>query len=83
MPELFGLYVFVCRLKCGLRGKKKPPGLPGDANLDGVVSADDYGSVQANFGNTAGMGGVSVPEPATLALLCIGAAAMFRRKKRG
>ncbi len=26
--------------------------LPGDANGDGVVSADDYGSVQANFGNT-------------------------------
>ena len=26
--------------------------IPGDANGDGVVSADDYGSVQANFGNT-------------------------------
>ena len=26
--------------------------LPGDANGDGMVSADDYGSVQANFGNT-------------------------------
>ncbi len=26
--------------------------LPGDANGDGVVSADDYASVQANFGNT-------------------------------
>ncbi len=26
--------------------------LPGDANRDGVVSAGDYASVQANFGNT-------------------------------
>ena len=26
--------------------------LPGDANGDGVVSADDYGSVQVNFGDT-------------------------------
>ncbi len=29
-----------------------PTHLPGDANGDGMVSADDYGSVQANFGNT-------------------------------
>ena len=28
------------------------PTLPGDANNDGVVSADDYASVQANFGDT-------------------------------
>ena len=26
--------------------------LAGDANLDGVVCADDYVSIQANFGNT-------------------------------
>ena len=31
--------------------------LPGDANLDTVVSADDYASVQANFGNTGAAGG--------------------------
>ena len=31
--------------------------LLGDANLDGVVSADDYASVQANFGNTGAAGG--------------------------
>ena len=30
--------------------------LPGDANDDGVVSADDYGSVQLNFGNTGAPG---------------------------
>ncbi len=58
------------------------PGLPGDANGDGVVSADDYGSVQLNFGATTGMSGAHVPEPATLGLLCIGGAAMLRRKKR-
>ena len=31
--------------------------LLGDANLDGLVSADDYASVQANFGNTGTAGG--------------------------
>ena len=31
--------------------------LLGDANLDGLVSADDYASVQANFGNTGAAGG--------------------------
>ena len=55
-------------------------GIPGDANRDGVVSADDYASVQANFGATAGLGGVSVPEPATLSLLAIGGLVMLRRR---
>ena len=31
--------------------------LLGDANIDGLVSADDYASVQANFGNTGTAGG--------------------------
>ena len=31
--------------------------LGGDANQDGVVSADDYASVQSNFGNTDGAAG--------------------------
>ena len=31
--------------------------LLGDANQDGVVSADDYASVQAQFGNTGDPGG--------------------------
>ncbi len=30
--------------------------LPGDANRDGVVSADDYGSVQLHFGDTGDVG---------------------------
>ncbi|KKL51236.1 hypothetical protein LCGC14_2297520, partial [marine sediment metagenome] len=32
--------------------------LLGDANNDGLASADDYASVQANFGTTSGMGGI-------------------------
>ena len=37
--------------------------LPGDANNDGVVSADDYGSVQLHFGDT---GEVNIPGDANL-----------------
>ncbi len=39
------------------------PGNPGDANNDDVVSADDYGSVQLNFGDT---GAVNIPGDANL-----------------
>ncbi len=35
----------------------EPTFLEGDANGDGVVSAGDYASVQANFGNTGSVGG--------------------------
>ncbi|HDY64993.1 MAG TPA: PEP-CTERM sorting domain-containing protein, partial [Phycisphaerae bacterium] len=38
-------------------------GNPGDANNDSVVSADDYGSVQLNFGAT---GAVNIPGDANL-----------------
>ena len=34
-----------------------PTYLLGDANIDGVVSAGDYSSVQANFGSTGPAGG--------------------------
>ena len=57
------------------------PGMPGDGNGDGVVSADDYGSVQLYFGATRGMGGVPVPEPATMLLLALGGLAMLRRRR--
>ncbi len=40
-----------------------PPGNPGDANNDDVVSADDYGSVQLNFGDT---GAINIPGDANL-----------------
>ena len=46
----------------------------GDANKDGVVSADDYASVQANFGN-------HLPEPTTLALLLLGSLALLNRRQ--
>ena len=39
-----------------------PALLPGDANGDGVVSADDYSSVQSNFANT---GHAGIPGDAT------------------
>ncbi len=39
------------------------PVLLGDANNDGVVSADDYGSVQLNFGDT---GDINIPGDANL-----------------
>ena len=35
----------------------EPATLRGDANLDGVVSADDYSSIQAHFGNSGTTGG--------------------------
>ena len=56
------------------------PGIHGDATGDGAVSADDYASVQSNLGATAGMGGVPVPEPATLGLPAIGGLALLRRR---
>ena len=52
-------------------------GIIGDANGDGVVSAGDYASVQANFGTV--VSGETVPEPATMCILCMGALALMRR----
>jgi hypothetical protein len=52
---------------------------PGDANGDSVVSAGDYASVQANFGNVAPT--MTVPEPVTMSLLAIGGLAIIRRRR--
>ncbi|MCX5653104.1 MAG: PEP-CTERM sorting domain-containing protein, partial [Planctomycetota bacterium] len=52
---------------------------------DGIVSDDDVGLQANNYGMTAGQltGGISaVPEPATLSLLALGAAAMITRRRR-
>ncbi len=56
--------------------------IPGDANQDGQVSAGDYASVQANFGNVAGGGaGATTPEPMTMSILALGGLAVLRRRR--
>ena len=55
--------------------KKTSTLLPGDANRDGLVSADDYASIQANFGN-------HLPEPATLGLLAIAGVMVMLVRRR-
>ena len=45
------------------QGEGPPASLPGDANNDGLVSADDYASVQGHFGDT---GAVNIPGDANL-----------------
>jgi hypothetical protein len=51
----------------------------GDFNGDGLVDVADYDIWAANVGDT---GGVSpAPEPATMALLALGAASLLRRKR--
>jgi hypothetical protein len=55
-------------------------GVEGDMNGDWSVDATDY----ALWFNNYGAGGANgVPEPATLALLALGAAAIVRRRTRG
>jgi hypothetical protein len=49
----------------------------GSSNADGTVDLADYTTWADNFGNTAP---VSVPEPATMTLLGLGAVALIRRK---
>jgi hypothetical protein len=54
--------------------------IEGDANQDGQVSAGDYSSVQAHFGETAG--GATIPEPMTMSILGLGGLAVLRRRRR-
>ena len=59
--------------------KARLTGRTGDVNGDGVVSAGDYASVQANFGNVAPA--MTVPEPATMSLLAIGCVGILIRRR--
>ena len=52
----------------------------GDFTGDGVVNVFDLAVLAANYGK--GAGGAPIPEPATIALLTLGAALLTRRKRR-
>ncbi len=52
-----------------------------DFNGDGEVGIGDLSIMAGNWGWELAGGGVSVPEPATLSLLCLGGLALIRRKK--
>lgn len=51
----------------------------GDFDLDGDVDLNDLAILNANFGQAAA--GATIPEPASLALLACGVAAMATRRK--
>ena len=57
----------------------------GDFNYDGVIDANDYDRLDRAFlfqtGPLAGGAAASTPEPATLALLALGAAALAARRR--
>lgn len=66
----------------------------GDANNDGVVDVGDLGLLASDWGagtttslslhqamDSVGLGDVAIPEPATLALAGLGAAALLRRRR--
>ena len=49
----------------------------GDFNGDGAVDLQDFGILKSNFG----AGGLAIAEPASAALLAIGAWALVRRRR--
>ena len=59
-----------------------PPPLAGDINGDGFVGIDDLNVVLGNWnaGTPPAGGNASIPEPASIALLSIGGAALLRRR---
>ena len=52
----------------------------GDFTGDGAVNVDDLGVLASNY-DWVGPGGVSVPEPASLALLTLGGLALLKRRR--
>ena len=52
-----------------------------DFNGDGEVGIGDLSIMAGNWGWELPGGGVSVPEPATLSLLCLGGLALIRRRR--
>jgi hypothetical protein len=72
----------------GVTGAETVGWMTGDFNLDGVLDASDYALIDwaATFqsdtlGEASGMSKMAVPEPATLALMLAGGAALVRRRK--
>jgi len=60
--------------------------LSGDANLDGIVTGDDYTTIDSNLGLGAGNplspnSLQPVPEPSALAALIVGAGCLIRRRR--
>ena len=67
-------------LRAGNFGSTGEPGIPGDANLDGVVSARRLCFRASEFRATS-LGSQIVPEPLTISLLAIGLTVLSRRRR--